>query len=345
MMKAFEKTGPLESGGRIIALDFTKGALVLFMILYHWLNYFVSPVGWFYNYLRFITPSFVFISGFLVTNLYLARYSIEDRSLRFRLLERGLKLLVLFTMLNIAVGLLVSRLHPPGTIGAVRGVEAFLQDAVDVYVIGNGKVAAFQILVPISYVLIFSGVLTMAGRFFQPALMICAVVIGVVIASLDYFNLWSGHLFCLGVGILGLVIGNISLQSIEKLREFPIAIACAYVVYLATISAAEVSYLLQVVGAVLSLLCVYLLAPRGNGEGLLLRRIVTLGKYSLFAYLVQIALLQLLRASLRHSDLGPSYLLVSFIGSFALTILAVEVLNFVRFKSCLADRLYRYVFA
>src|SRR5207302_5956026 len=46
---------------RLPALDFTKGALVLFMVLYHWLNYFVSTEGDFYRYLRFLTPSFIFI--------------------------------------------------------------------------------------------------------------------------------------------------------------------------------------------------------------------------------------------------------------------------------------------
>src|SRR5439155_17798294 len=35
---------------RVPALDFTKGALVLFMVLYHWLNYFVSPQGEMYRY-------------------------------------------------------------------------------------------------------------------------------------------------------------------------------------------------------------------------------------------------------------------------------------------------------
>jgi len=42
---------------RIPAFDFTKGTLVLFMVLYHWLNYFYGPQGDIYKYLRFLTPS------------------------------------------------------------------------------------------------------------------------------------------------------------------------------------------------------------------------------------------------------------------------------------------------
>jgi len=44
------------------ALDFTKGALVLFMVLYHRLEYFVSATGDFYRYIMFVTPSFIFIT-------------------------------------------------------------------------------------------------------------------------------------------------------------------------------------------------------------------------------------------------------------------------------------------
>jgi uncharacterized membrane protein len=34
---------------RDTAIDFTKGALVLFMVLYHWLNYVFGPHGKYYD--------------------------------------------------------------------------------------------------------------------------------------------------------------------------------------------------------------------------------------------------------------------------------------------------------
>ena len=43
---------------RDAALDFTKGVLVLLMIVYHWANYFLYVDGESYRYLRFLTPSF-----------------------------------------------------------------------------------------------------------------------------------------------------------------------------------------------------------------------------------------------------------------------------------------------
>lgn len=81
---------------RDAAIDFTKGALVLFMVLYHWLNYFLGPHGQYYNYLRFLTPSFIFITGFMISQIHLRRYANSGRSLPKRLFIRGLKLLSAF---------------------------------------------------------------------------------------------------------------------------------------------------------------------------------------------------------------------------------------------------------
>jgi uncharacterized membrane protein len=84
-------------------LDFTKGALVLFMVLYHWLNYFLGLGRPIYRYLRFLPPSFIFISGFLISNAYLAKYELTDPRLPKRLGVRGSKILGLFVALNAAI--------------------------------------------------------------------------------------------------------------------------------------------------------------------------------------------------------------------------------------------------
>src|SRR5579872_3641096 len=70
---------------RDMAIDFTKGALVLFMVLYHWLNYFFGPHGQYYDYLRFLTPSFIFITGFMISQIQLRRYENTGRNLARRL--------------------------------------------------------------------------------------------------------------------------------------------------------------------------------------------------------------------------------------------------------------------
>ena len=85
---------------RISALDFTKGALVLIMVLYHWINYFIGPQWRYYDYLRFLTPSFIFITGFMISNVYLSKYDPADARLSKRLFMRGLKLIAIFVCSN-----------------------------------------------------------------------------------------------------------------------------------------------------------------------------------------------------------------------------------------------------
>ena len=156
---------------RLPALDFTKGALVLFMVLYHWLNYFVSADGAYYRYLRFLTPSFIFITGFLISHVYLSKYRITDPRLPRRLLTRGLKILGIFMLLNLGIGLVV-----PG--------EALLNSfsvstLTSTYITGNfgsGRAAAFCVLVPISYLLILSAGLVVVYRRYNGAFQAATVL-------------------------------------------------------------------------------------------------------------------------------------------------------------------------
>src|SRR5690348_5413104 len=71
-------SNPPVASVRDTALDFTKGLLVLFMVLYHWANYFLGfnfgPEGKYYDYLRFLTPGFIFITGFMISYVLLQRY-------------------------------------------------------------------------------------------------------------------------------------------------------------------------------------------------------------------------------------------------------------------------------
>ena len=139
---------PVERNG---ALDYVKGALVMLMVLYHWLNYFIGAEWSGYRYLRFLTPSFIFITGFLVSHVYLARYPADSRMLRRRLVQRGTKLLLLFGVLNLA-----------DTAVSVHGYEISLlvkswpvSRIVAVFVTGEAG-ASFSILVPIAYLLMLA---------------------------------------------------------------------------------------------------------------------------------------------------------------------------------------------
>jgi hypothetical protein len=125
----------------------------------------------------------------------------------------------------------------------------------------------------------------------------------------------------------------------------PYWLTLAYLVYLAAITFWNVKYPLQIIGVYLSLMILYLLGQHSGEPGKARATILLLGKYSLFGYIAQIAILQFLRLGFNHLRWEPAVLGLSFVLAFALTIISVEVVDRARTRSRTVDRLYKVVFA
>jgi peptidoglycan/LPS O-acetylase OafA/YrhL len=330
---------------RIPALDFTKGALVLIMVLYHWLNYFISPQGFIYRYLRFLTPSFIFISGFLISHVYFVTYGISDPQVPRRLMKRGLKILAVFIFLNVVRIFLI----PDSRNGVMPSEPWAAKNIIAVYVTGNMsvggvKAAAFPILVPISYLLLLSAGLVIICRFYKYTFHAVCLFALLCILILDVNGMGSGNLELLTIGLLGVILGFKPIETIDNLVVHRGAVVAAYLCYVAAISIWNVIYPIQFVGVCLNLLVIYALGANSE-QGRVSRHIVLLGKYSLFGYIAQIAILQALYRSLRFIDPGIAKLVISFFAAFALTIISVEVLDRTRRRAVTVDRLYKAIFA
>jgi len=339
--------GQASGAKRIPAFDFTKGALVLFMVLYHWLNYFYGVDGKVYTYLHFLTPSFIFITGFLISHVHFPKYGIGNPRLPTRLFLRGLKLLGVFVALNLLISLLVRHSSIRNMLfdrSSWANLDAIFVSG-NVYVDRASKAASFTILVPISYLLMLSGLMLIACKFFKysfhvgcGSLLLCVFILGL-------YGIHSVNLELLTIGLLGVVFGYASRGEILKFVSHPYAIALAYCVYLAAITAWDAPFPLQVVGVFLTATLIYMAGARSADSGRLRRHIVVLGRYSLFGYISQIAILQVLHRALRLVNPGIGVLGVSFVAGFALTMISVEVVDRIRPKSAAVDRLYRAVFA
>jgi len=333
-----------ETGGsvsRIAALDFTKGALVLFMVLYHWLSYFHGPHGLIFRYLRFLPPSFIFIAGFLVSNVYLSKYGLNDSRLPRRLSLRGLKILGLFILLNAAVSFLFTGFRNL-SIGNLTAVYV----TGNVLIAGVGKAAAFYILVPISYLLLLSAILVPVCGFYKHTFYAVTALFILGIFVLSLYGLQSSNLELVTVGLLGLLCGYIPIEKINRfVRRRPYALAALYLCYLAAVTVREPNYPLQVAGVGITLMMIYLLATSGNESGGARNLVILLGKYSLFGYIAQVAILQVLRSGLRHFDAGPVQLVMSFVIALSLTVISVVTLDHARSRWRTVDRLYKGVFA
>jgi peptidoglycan/LPS O-acetylase OafA/YrhL len=332
---------------RIPALDFTKGALVLIMVLYHWLNYFVGPGGDMYRYLRFLTPSFIFITGFLISNVYLAKYQLSDSRVPYKLVIRGLKILGLFVLLNLARSLLL------GGYGAremlLEQLSASRIMAIygtgNVFISGIGKVAAFYILVPIAYLLILSGWLLLMSRFYKHIFHAVGTFFLLCIFIMQLNGFKSANLELVTIGLLGVICGYVAIKRINSLVRRPYVVILAYCCYLIAISVWNVTFPLQVIGVCLSLALIYRLGTAKDEDGILTRVVILLGKYSLFGYIAQIAVLQVLRRGLGAANLGPAVLGISFLSALVLTVTVVEVVDRARARATVVNRLYAAVFS
>lgn len=320
---------------RDAALDFTKGMLVLLMVLYHWLNYFVSGDS-FYRYIRFITPSFVFLAGFLVTSLLVVRAGPKAEDKSVRLFTRGVKLLVLFTVLNLGVAWLTpSKL--PGRSGPAGFIEAFPAP----YLTGHNT--SFFILVPIGYTLILAAVLQRVReprvRLFAPAVLVvtvvCLVLAGVRFATLEL----------IGAGLLGLTVGSAIAGRMHHLRRFWPWLVLIHALHLPALTVWGVPYWLQLVSVCLNLSLLYFLGNWLRPEGITGRLMLLLGQYTLLGYVGQIAVLQLLFVASRAVDFGSAEPPIALAMTLLLTAGGIVATDFLRCKSRIIDSVYRFAFA
>jgi hypothetical protein len=331
---------------RIPALDFTKGALVLLMVLYHWINYFIGQeVTYYYKYLRFLTPSFIFIAGFMISNVYLSKYAAADPRLAKRLFTRGIKLFAIFLALNLARVLVVPFL---GTDSVARNVLE-PRNLFTIFVSGNlpvtGKLVSFSILVPISYLLMLSGALMIPYRHFRYTFhFVCGLLLfGILILGITGARSYA--LEFVTTGMLGVLAGFAPIESVNRLARHPYQLMLAYAGYLIAITLWDVYFPLLVVGTALSLMLIYWMGTTGSESGKITGETILLGKYSLLAYISQIAILQILAAGFHRLNLGIAGLSLSFLAAFALTIASVEIVDRARRRMSGVDRVYRWVFA
>ena len=317
------------------------------MVLYHWLNYFYSTQGYFYRYLRFLTPSFIFLTGFVISKVYLSKYTSTGSRLPKRLAGRGLRLLAMFILLNMAISLFVSddRYNT-----GLKFYQMPPSNMIDIYIMGNtlvegGKSAAFYVLVPIGYLLLLSAGLLALRGLHKYVFHVAFILLMTGVAVLASIGFESSNLEMLAIGLLGVIFGYVPLEKINKVIGHPYVLAVAYLCYIAALTVWNAIYPLQIVGVLINLTIIYLWGTRGSNSRIIRRQVILLGQYSLFGYIAQVAILQLIHRGMRHTDQGFSALSISFFAAFAFTIMIVVVVDRARAKATVVNRLYGAVFS
>jgi hypothetical protein len=333
-----------DGAGRDDAYDIVKGVLVTAMVVYHVMNAVTTASDEAYGYVRFVSGSFIFVTGLMLSRFVAASFQRDRAATGRRLVVRGIKLVLLFTVLNVFIH--ASGFGSPAK--AQLGLTEFLARAEAVYLRGANQVASFTILLPIGYLMICAPLLL---RVLTPDRRAASfVLLGFVLAAAALPSSARGSAIVefMVVGFVGGCIGTWTNRAPDS-AVHPWKGAIAVVGLLASIWLVAQVYsnlALYAIGVALVIRFLHQAATGISANGRVGAVMILLGRYSLFAYIAQIGIIQVLaRAMGRPSwPLGPEPALYA-LAAWTLVVAATVTVARARERSARADVAYRLVFA
>jgi len=325
------------SNNRNAAIDFVKGCAVIGMLVHHSLNYY--PLDFpLIKYMRFVTGSFIFISGFVVSHFYVVKYGMNEKKMYLRLLTRAIKLLVIFTSLNILIKMSLNN----GTIFDDLNATTFISN---IYIYGNYNMFYFDLLVPIAYVLILTSLLIFITKKKLWLLKYITFML-FIFCSIHFFNNQQGYyLRYVSIGLIGAAIGFIPKSKLESIFHQRLAIITVYLIHIVLLPLIKLYYPLYVFIVILNLLFFYIIGLQLHRNHWLIGKIILLGEYSLISYLFQIAALQVFKKMALFSELILNETIIAFLIVTLTTYLFIEVVHYLRKQSTFINKCYKLVFA
>jgi hypothetical protein len=264
------------TGERDCAVDFVKGVLVELMILYHTINYFIGPQHVVLKHLDFVTGGFVFISGYVVSAFYTVKYRSNAVQMHMRLLLRGVKIVLLFTLVNLAINLVVERNYN----NAELGIGKFYENVYSIYILGYKQLAAFEILLPIAYVLIISPVLFVLYRWRN----LLILAISIVFLYCAFTATAPFNLLYVSIGLNGFALGLFFADNPKRRineKYYKTLFVCLAALYSGIVSVWEQTFSLYAFGIIAILGALYLIGSDLNYDKCVWRTVVRCGQYSL----------------------------------------------------------------
>lgn len=323
---------------RIEALDFTKGILVIFMVIYHSLNYH----GIFPNrYIPFVAPAFIMLAGFIITQIYFPKYGRDINGARIRLAVRSIKLLLIFTILNLAGRMVWPLYH----YGITFEIEDFFGNWIDIYLIGTPRTAAFEVLLPISYTLILSILIPRFKSITAYFIIICAITIFSASILMEYYRSTVYTIALISAGIIGMAVGLLPLPLINAFARSWIKIIFLFVLYGISAFFCGHYYYTQIFSTIIALLIIYSTGIRINFKNLFPKQILLLGQYSLLSYILQIAFIKIFFSLLSRWHTDKPNIIITVFSITIITYITILILDYARPKYRYMDVLYKTVFA
>jgi len=324
---------------RDLTLDVVKGVLVVVMVVYHAMNIFTTAGPDEYAYVRFVSGSFILMSGYIVARFDGPRFRADWRSMSRRLVVRGLKLLILFTLLNLLINL--TGIGNPDKVQP--GLQGYLGTLFEVYIAGEPKYASFQILLPIAYLLVAAPAVLMLGRL-NKWLFIASFFAAF---ALSPFGLKSVNADFAVLGVIGLS-GGMLMNSVEN----PLAMRRVWGIALCLLASVMLMKYLNVnlatyaLGTIVILKLLYDLSKAVGSDTPLARASILLGRYSLVCYIAQIIFMQGLSRALSRPrwELGFEMILV-VVGTTLFLLVLSAVLAMLCDHYRFAAKAYKLIFS
>jgi hypothetical protein len=318
----------------------TKGVLVVAMVIYHSFNYSTDyTLG--FKYLPFLPPSFILITGFLISRLYFKSEAARDPGVHGRLLLRGFRLLLLFTFLNVVTQLVGRQKFATGP----QGISYLADHWFEIYSIGGGQFAAFSILLPIAYLLLLAPLLILLNGWNRIFVPLAAISLAIFCAITSPQGDASANLALLSAGLIGVILGGVPVSVLSAMgRQWYIAVA-AYVGYVALSYLVWQSPFDQLLNALLALAAIFSLCAAIGASAFFGRELLIMGRYSLLAYILQIAVLQVLTRLFGRLEPFSQLFFLQMLGVLLLMMVVVEGLQWTRRRAPWVDASYRFVFA
>jgi hypothetical protein len=317
-------------------LDWVKGVLVIVMVIYHSMNIFTKAGPSEYVYIRFVSGSFVLISGYIVARFYGDAWVARNSS---RLVVRGVKLVVVFTILN----LIINFTGAGNPTKPHYDMWGFLSSLYDIYVAGAPRRASFQILLPIGYLLISAPLFLTLQAYARLVALATIVMMGVYSLSSSE----SVNFEFLSLGLLGLNGGlafrawGASWSEFRNTRAAWGALA-AVILAMKFLSANLVSLTL---GMVLLLKFLYDIGKAVSNAPRVSPALILLGQYSLVSYIAQILFLHAFSRAIGRPQWALGYEIVIPVVSATLFLLVFSnMLRLLEARSRVFSRAYGLVF-
>jgi len=343
--KASPYAFPLDLG-RDPALDLVKGLLVLGMIAYHAGVSFIPNTHIrflvLHDLLDFVSGSWVFVCGLIVTTHYRLRFQVDARNVSRRLWIRAAKMILLFCALNIFVVLL-------GIRQASQLFDGVTMAKILLY--GDGALTSFGILLGIGYVLFI-------GPFFL-YLKNTGRVLALLIIAFAAYLAWSGHvvpgnLWIILCGLAGMVVGVTvwplfvwEIRPSSSRRWFTVggALSAAAAYFLISIGLDIHRDNLPVyLWGVASIIAVFYLSYGWfSSIPTISDWLQLLGRYSLVSYLSQMTIFRLALGAQSHFGVALSYWLTLLAVLFMVSLMVFMLDKEIR-ESKTFQKSYRLVF-